>query len=94
MGPQYTMADLFYYGGMIAGMGLGYKTAERLGFQHQLVKLLAGVALGVLIGFCLERMYTGGLAAEDQDDDDDDELERDEPPPGASAGEADRGGER
>lgn len=93
MGPHYTMADLFYYGGMIAGMGLGYKTAERLGFEHSLVKLLAGVALGVLIGFCLERMYTGGLAAEDPYDDED--PERDEPPPGdAGAGEAERGGER
>ena len=59
------MKDLFYWGGLIAGMGIGHLGLAQLGVHNRILQLLAGLALGVGLGYMLERMYTSGQLPRD-----------------------------
>lgn len=64
-GPNYTTADLFYWGGFIAGTGIGVTLARKLGVTNQIVTLLIGMALGVGLGYLLERIHSGPQGPQD-----------------------------
>jgi hypothetical protein len=58
-GPNYTTKDLFYYGGLIAGLGIGVQLAAKLGVSNHWVQLGIGLVLGIGLGYLLERIHSG-----------------------------------
>jgi hypothetical protein len=61
-GPGYTVKDLFYYGGLFAGIILVSTTLQPWGI-HPLFRLLLGLGLGVGLGWLLERIYENMVAS-------------------------------
>lgn len=58
MAPQYTTKDLVYYSGLFLGLATTYVLLESMGVSNQIVKLLAGLAVGVGCGWLLEKVYS------------------------------------
>lgn len=59
-GPGYTVTDLVYWAGFMAGALISYLVLVRwLQVEmHQLVQLLVTIGCGVALGFICERIYT------------------------------------
>jgi hypothetical protein len=58
--PNYSVKDLFYWGGLIAGMGIGTVGMRHLGYGNGWLPLIVGLCLGVALGYTLEKIYTSG----------------------------------
>ena len=56
-GPGYTVRDLVYWSGLIAGAVAGYGILAPVGDLHPLVRLLGMLACGVACGFLCETVY-------------------------------------
>lgn len=56
-GPQYTEKDLYYYGAFMGGIIIAFLALGRLGVTNQIVRLIAGLVLGVTLGWATERAY-------------------------------------
>jgi hypothetical protein len=67
-GPGYTVNDLVYWSGMIAGI-VGVVTIGRSYGVNQLVLLIGGIVLGAGLGFTLERAYRSLNQPPSQDQD-------------------------
>lgn len=59
-GPGYTMSDLFFWGGFIAGCGIGVTVLRQMGVTNQWVVLGCGLVLGMGVGWLLEKIHQGG----------------------------------
>lgn len=61
-GPGYTLSDLFWWGGMIAGIGISHTVMLKMGVGNRWVLLLGSLACGVALGWLLESIHRGGSA--------------------------------
>ncbi|MGE0706999.1 MAG: hypothetical protein AB7N76_02590 [Planctomycetota bacterium] len=64
-GPGYTTKDLFYWGGLIAGWGIGHQLGIKMGVTNRFALLGMGLALGVGLGWLLERIHSGPQSPDD-----------------------------
>jgi hypothetical protein len=55
-GPGYTINDLVYWGGLMAGLGVTYLALKPLGW-HPIVQLLLSLVAGVGVGYVCEKIY-------------------------------------
>ena len=55
-GPQYDWPDLAYWGGMILGTSITVTAMRQAGLGNGILQLIAGIAVGVGVGFVAERM--------------------------------------
>jgi len=56
-GPGLSEKDLYYYGGLFAGIIIAYVGLTRLGVHNTFVRLVVGLILGVGLGWFLERTF-------------------------------------
>ena len=56
-GPNYTVKDLVYYIGLFGGIIATYLILKPFEF-HQIIVLIAGLVVGVGLGWLLETAYT------------------------------------
>lgn len=80
MGSGFTTRDLFSYGGFIAGIALFMVATAGVWNVHHLVRLIAGVVVGLVCGWIGERIYANLIAepkhdARERDERDDDRFE-------------------
>ncbi len=59
MAPQYTTRDLYYYGGLFAGIIVAFGVLGLVGVQSQWIKLIVGLVFGVGLGWVTEKLLTG-----------------------------------
>lgn len=55
-GPGYTMTDLVYYAGLFGGVIVVYLATKNVPL-HPILRLGAGLVVGVGVGWALERAY-------------------------------------
>jgi hypothetical protein len=55
--PDYTWADLIYYGGLGIGGGITYFTLQAMGVRSQIILLIAALIVGVGVGYLLEKAF-------------------------------------
>ena len=67
MGSGFTTRDLFSYGGFIAGIAL-FMVATVGWDVHHLIRLGAGVVVGLICGWVGERLYANLIAQPKHDD--------------------------
>jgi hypothetical protein len=68
-GPGYTVADLVYYAGLFGGIILVYLALQPLGV-HPLVRLVAGLAVGIGLGYLFETAYRRSKSKKDPNEHD------------------------
>jgi uncharacterized membrane protein YebE (DUF533 family) len=56
-GPGYTIADLYYYGGLFGGIIIVYLGTEGMEI-HRFVRLIVGLIVGAGLGYVMERAYS------------------------------------
>ena len=54
---EYTLSDLFYYGGLFSGIIASYKILESQGVESQLIRLIVGLVVGIGMGWFLQNVY-------------------------------------
>jgi hypothetical protein len=54
-GPEYTEKDLYYYGALFGGIIIAYVGLGMLGVTSQLIRVIAGLVLGVGLGYLTEK---------------------------------------
>lgn len=55
---DYTFKDVVRYGGLFLGLGLTYKGLEMAGFDSHVGRLIAGIVVGLGLGWVAEKAYT------------------------------------
>ena len=54
---KYTVKDLVYYAGLFAGIIVTFKALEPFAI-HSIIRLIAGLVVGVGLGWIAERVYS------------------------------------
>ena len=62
MAPQYSTRDLVYYGGLFAGVIITHLLLQSMGVNNRIITLVAGLIVGVGLGWLLEKAFTDGDA--------------------------------
>lgn len=57
--PRFSLSELFYWGGLIAGIGISHTIMTKAGYGGIPV-LLVSIACGVGLGWLLETIHKGG----------------------------------
>ena len=58
-GPRASMSDLFWWGGFIGGVCVAVLVVRQLGVTNRWVELIAGLVVGVGLGYTLEKIHSG-----------------------------------
>jgi hypothetical protein len=77
MGSGFTTRDLFSYGGFIAGIAVFMVATAGVWDVHHLIRLAAGVVVGLICGWIGDRIYTNLIAAPPTEDPPRDDFEDD-----------------
>jgi hypothetical protein len=60
-GPDYTIHDLLFWGGVIAGAAVSYPFTSQLEI-HPLLRGLLSLGIGWVVGFTADRIYTTAVS--------------------------------
>ncbi len=56
---DYTIKDLYSYGGFILGTSVTYLALQEAGVDGRWTRLIIAILVGILLGYVAERLYTG-----------------------------------